>query len=211
MTAQSSIYPDLEVTEQEKPPSALPFSSSEAVPLQQNANSTTTTQPITEQQPLAPTICVQEPVAPIVVMRRADPVRSWIFSLCSCCDDCGAMCLVFWCPCVAAGRIYEGLGGNNTFIKGLILFLVLWWGPYLLSLFPGTSRVIRLMMFFPLLPIGYAANYTGPLRKLYNIPGNYPSDCICFLFCCCCQMPRELREVDQAQMRQRIADQTAIS
>ena len=115
----------------------------------------------------------------------------WSNGLFGCLGDCGACCKVIFCPCCAAGEIYEGAGIGSCFV-GCLLFSFL--GPC------------------------YPCLFTAPVRNKYNINGSCPyvhilsytirifahstkqylffrSDTCLMCFCGCCQMTRELREV----------------
>lgn len=147
-------------------------------------------------------VWIQQQPQKVVVM--AGP-RAWTYGLCGCCDDCESMCLVTWCPCIAAGKIYEALGSGKQFGVGVVIHLTIFWLPF----------IVYVLTEIPLHLIGafiYPAVYTGPLRRLYNIAGNYCGDCICIAFCGCCQMTRELREVKymEALKAQQNAPQTVV-
>ena len=94
--------------------------------------------------------------------------NEWRNGFLECFDDIGACALVCFCPCVAAGEIYEK-GELGSCPVGCILYCFL--------------------------GICYPCLFTGPLRKNKGIQGSCMND-TCLCCCCgCCQMTRELREV----------------
>ena len=93
---------------------------------------------------------------------------SWSNGLFECFGDISACLKVCFCPCCAAGEIYEE-GGMGSCMVGCILYCFL--------------------------GICYPCVITGPLREKKGIEGSCVTDtCLC-CFCGCCQMTRELREV----------------
>merc|ERR1711997_949116 len=94
--------------------------------------------------------------------------RGWSNGLFSCFGDCGSCLYVYFCPCCAAGAIYEGAEMGSCCI-GCMLFCCL------TECWPCIT--------------------TGALRNKRGIEGSCLSDTCTFYCCTCCHMTRSLREV----------------
>merc|ERR1712130_794275 len=92
----------------------------------------------------------------------------WSNGLFECFGDCGSCLYVYFCPCCAAGSIYEAAEMGSCCI-GCFLFCLLQ---------PCHPCIV-----------------TGPLREKKGIEGSCMGDTCVFCWCGLCQMTRELREV----------------
>merc|ERR1712129_216146 len=113
-------------------------------------------------------------------MNTAEPNSTvWSNGLFECFGDCGAMaktfngacgtcCYAWFCPCCAAGEIYEAAEMGECMV-GCLLFCLLE---------PCHPCIV-----------------TGPLRMKLGIEGDCMQDTCAYCCCVPCQLTRELREV----------------
>ena len=137
------------------------------------------------------------PVAPTPSQIRVDSVhphenllaerlpRHWQVGLCDCFADWSTFFLVVCSPCLASGEIYRK-GLDDSFASGCM-----WW--LIINGFPFALLFLK-NIWIPCAQCTYPCLYTRPLRLRRSIDGDLVTDFLLYLFCCPCQMCRELRE-----------------
>eukprot|EP00029_Vermamoeba_vermiformis_P003241 TRINITY_DN1362_c0_g3_i1.p1 TRINITY_DN1362_c0_g3~~TRINITY_DN1362_c0_g3_i1.p1 ORF type:complete len:121 (-),score=7.70 TRINITY_DN1362_c0_g3_i1:60-422(-) len=103
----------------------------------------------------------------------------WRSGICDCYQDCGICALSYFCPCIQFGLNAKKLkkGGCCTcFCWGFW-----WWWLYVLACIGG--------------PILAGCCLRTDIRKKFGIGGNKCADCCCHVWCSCCAIAQEAREL----------------
>lgn len=142
--------------------------------------STQTSQFITVAIPQAMSQAATQPLQTIVntsqqAVKQDVQHRHWNSNLCDCCIDCSSCCLGFMCPCVAFCKIVKHVNNDKQSCcdgccKGLCCCVL----PF--------SVCLR-------------APYRKQLRIKYNLPAKPCNDCCVTLWCPCCALAQEMREI----------------
>ncbi|CAI7790044.1 unnamed protein product [Closterium sp. NIES-54] len=113
-------------------------------------------------------------------VRMADgnypPTGKWSTGWCGCFDDCNSCCCVFWCPCVAIGRIAEIADNGEADSTQTCLF----W--YLIEAFSRCGCL-------------YSMGYRKKLRMKYGLPADPCGDIWMHWWCHLCAVSQEYREL----------------
>ena len=143
------------------------------------------------QQPVM-MVCPPGHSAPMKAQTQPQAPPTWRYGLCECFDDFGTCCKVCWCPCLAAGDIWEQ-GLEKSWLSGCGLFLFFAVLPVILS------YISQYMSGIPFLTFLYPFLWTGKLRESRAIRGSYIEDCCSFYWCGLCHMTRDVREAKAMQ------------
>ncbi|CAI5477709.1 unnamed protein product [Closterium sp. Yama58-4] len=104
------------------------------------------------------------------------PTGEWTTGWCGCFDDCNSCCCVYWCPCVAIGRIAEIADAGEADATQTCLF----W--YLIEAFSCCGCL-------------YSMGYRKKLRMKYGLPAQPCGDIWMHWCCALCAVSQEYREL----------------
>ena len=105
--------------------------------------------------------------------------QMWEGGLCSCTEDCGVCCDVFWCTICAVSRVHDAKDGI----------------PDSLNMPACLVHAFCCVFGVPHTSMCHVCLIRGPLRRKYNIYGDGCKDCCTAFFCtecAICQMHRTL-------------------
>ncbi|KMZ74012.1 plant cadmium resistance 2 [Zostera marina] len=105
----------------------------------------------------------------------------WSTGLFDCCDDPGNSFITFFCPCITFGQISEIVdkGTTSCCVNGTFYALLYLFCTYQLCFCQCV----------------YSCVYRGKLRAQYSLEGSSYVDFLTHLFCECCALSQEYREL----------------
>ena len=104
---------------------------------------------------------------PVVAIIPGQP-DNWKIGLCGCCEDCGLCCQTYYCPCITFGQTSAMLKN-----QGCCLPCCLYW----------------------LCPFWMACCLRMEIMEKFNIPRSCCGACCTHIWCHCCALIQEHREV----------------
>jgi Cys-rich protein (TIGR01571 family) len=106
--------------------------------------------------------------------------RHWNTNVCDCCLDCSTCIKTLMCPCIAYAfvhrHVYEDQGGSKCG-----------------SCSRGTCCCVTC---FACCSVFLTAPVRKQLRVKYNLPAKPCNDCCTMLWCSCCALAQEVREIE---------------
>ncbi|GLJ49525.1 hypothetical protein SUGI_1049600 [Cryptomeria japonica] len=99
---------------------------------------------------------------------------NWSSGLCGCCDDCSICCATTFLPCVTFGQVAAHVEGADSCKILAVVYKV------------------ACMWCFACL---YTCGYRKKLRKKHNLAEEPCGDCCVHLWCDCCALTQEAREI----------------
>ena len=101
----------------------------------------------------------------------------WTSGICDCFSDMSTCCLSCWCPCIQYGKNVEALTKQTCA------------GPC------TTFFCLQIMCFGSSWLVSHQTRVD--LRAKFGIDGNCCADCCCHLWCRCCAIAQEAREIQK--------------
>jgi len=100
--------------------------------------------------------------------------NKWSSDICGCCADWNSCLLSYFCPCIQYGHNVEAFSKRPCCLPCLLYFL--------LTIFASSSWIVSTIT-------------RGDIRARYQIGGSCILDCCCHVWCRCCALAQEAREI----------------
>lgn len=121
---------------------------------------------------------------------KDEDLMFWRNGLCSCLEEMDTCVCAFLCPCIRWAETLSYVPGLLSFWNAFFLYLICWF----------LARVPHIWVFGWLCLGLLGAIYRQELKKTFRFRdrGNIALDCLTFLFCSCCAISQEARQVEEA-------------